>query len=72
MSEAALLSLITRYPHPAAIARRVKGGNLHTGVRRLEARGLIARRGGLYRVTRRGRDELRFERNLRVIVQRAR
>jgi DNA-binding PadR family transcriptional regulator len=58
MSEARLLSLVERYPHPTALARRAHDGSLFTGLRRLEACGLLTRRRGQYRLTRRGRDEL--------------
>jgi hypothetical protein len=68
MSEAALLRLILRYPHPVAIARRVGGTTMHIGVRRLQELGLVTERGGLYRVTRRGRDALRFEVSLRISI----
>jgi DNA-binding PadR family transcriptional regulator len=55
MSEARLLWLVRRYPHPRALARH---GSVFAGLRRLEARGLLIRRRGEYRLTRRGRDEL--------------
>jgi DNA-binding PadR family transcriptional regulator len=58
MSEARLLSLVATYPHPTALARRVRDGSTFVGLRRLEARGYIRRRRGLYRLTVRGRDEL--------------
>jgi DNA-binding PadR family transcriptional regulator len=58
MSEARLLSLVEQYPHPTALARRVRDGSLFVGLRRLEAHGYLSRRRGLYRLTRRGRDEL--------------
>jgi DNA-binding PadR family transcriptional regulator len=58
MSEARLLSLVERYPHPTALARRAGDGSLFTGLRRLEACGLLTRRRGQYRLTCRGRDEL--------------
>ena len=64
MSEARLLSLVERYPHPTALAWRARDGSLFTGLRRLEARGLLTRRRGLYRLTRRGRDELALLRAL--------
>ena len=69
MSEAALLSLILRYPHPVAIARRVGGATMCIGVKRLETHGFVARRGGLYRVTGSGRDALRFQRLLQIGVR---
>jgi DNA-binding MarR family transcriptional regulator len=58
MSEARLLSLVTMYPHPTALARRLRDGSAFAGLRRLEARGYIRRRRGLYCLTIRGRDEL--------------
>jgi Mn-dependent DtxR family transcriptional regulator len=58
MSEARLLWLVLRYPHPTALARRVRDGRVFAGLRRLEACGLVTRRRGEYRLTRRGRDEL--------------
>jgi hypothetical protein len=71
MSEEALLSLVERYPHPVAIARRVGGSTFSTGLRRLEDRGLVSLRGGAYRVTGRGRDALQMNRILRLAVARA-
>jgi DNA-binding PadR family transcriptional regulator len=64
MSEARLLSLVERYPQPTALARRARDGSLFVGLRRLEARGFLTRRRGLYRLTRRGRDELALLRAL--------
>jgi len=58
MSEARLLGLVMRYPHPSALARHAPDGSVFTGLRRLEACGLLTYRHGLYRVTRRGSDEL--------------
>ncbi|HWJ30957.1 MAG TPA: hypothetical protein VNR59_01340 [Gaiellaceae bacterium] len=58
MSEARLLFLVERYPHPTALARRARDRSLFVGLRRLEARGLLTRRRGQYRLTRRGRNEL--------------
>jgi DNA-binding PadR family transcriptional regulator len=58
MSEARLLSLVVRYPHPTALARRVRDRTLFDGLRRLEAEGLVRKRRGLYRLTRQGRREL--------------
>jgi DNA-binding MarR family transcriptional regulator len=71
MSERALLSLLLRYPHPVAIARRVHGATLSEGVSRLERAGFVARRRGLYRVTDRGRAALQLDRALRLAVGRA-
>jgi hypothetical protein len=58
MSEARLLSLVAAYPHPTALARRVGDASAFAGLGRLEARGYIRRRRGLYRLTGRGRYEL--------------
>jgi hypothetical protein len=64
MSEAALLVLVARYPHRAALARRA-GEPLFPALRRLEADGLVTRRrDGLYRLTRRARSELELHRLL--------
>jgi DNA-binding PadR family transcriptional regulator len=68
MSEARLLSLVERYPHPAALARRMRDGSLFIGLRRLEAGGFLTRRRGLYRLTRSGRDELTARRALARLV----
>jgi DNA-binding PadR family transcriptional regulator len=70
MSEPALLSLLMRYPHPVAIARRVNSSALYTGLERLERRGFVVRRRGLYRVTTRGRRALEFDEMLGTIVRR--
>jgi DNA-binding PadR family transcriptional regulator len=70
MSEAGLLSLVERDPHPTALARRVRDGSLFAGLHRLEAHGLLTRRCGEYRLTDRGRDELALIRSLaRLIAQ---
>jgi Mn-dependent DtxR family transcriptional regulator len=58
MSEARLLWFVLRYPHPTALARNVRDGSAFASIRRLEAVGLVTRRRGEYRLTRRGRDEL--------------
>lgn len=58
MSETGLLWLVRRYPHPRALARKARHGSVFAGLRRLEARGLLTRRRGEYRLTRRGREEL--------------
>ncbi len=71
MSESALLALVAAHPHPRALARRAGEAPLFTGLRRLERAGLVSRRRGLYRITRRGRDELALERALSVRVTRA-
>jgi DNA-binding MarR family transcriptional regulator len=58
MSEALLLSLVFRYPHPTALARKVQNGAVFAGLRSLECRGFVKRYRDHYRLTRRGRDEL--------------
>jgi DNA-binding PadR family transcriptional regulator len=68
MSEALLLSMVERYPNPTALARRVRDGSLFVGLHRLEARGFHTRRRGLYRLTRRGRDELALRHALARLV----
>jgi hypothetical protein len=71
MSEAALLSLLLRYPHPKAVLRRVGGATLARGLPRLESAGLVTRRRGLFVVTRRGRSALQLDEALRACVSRA-
>ena len=58
MSEARLLWFVVRYPDPTALARHVRDGWALGAIRGLEAGGLVRRRRGQYRLTRRGRDEL--------------
>ena len=58
MSEAWVLSLVSRYPHRVALARRARDGSLFAVLRRLETRGYLRRQQDRYRLTRRGRDEL--------------
>jgi len=70
MSEAMVLFLVARYPHPDALARRAPSASCFPGLARLQAAGLVAKRGGLYRLTRRGRSELELERALRLAVDR--
>lgn len=53
-----MLALVAQYSHPAALARRVRNGAVFVALHRLEARGFVTRRHGLYHLTRRGRDEL--------------
>jgi len=67
VSEEALLLLFARYPHRVAIARRVEASLLHLGLRRLRDRCLVAPRGDLYALTKRGRSELKFNQALRQI-----
>jgi DNA-binding PadR family transcriptional regulator len=60
MGEAPLLWLVSRYSHPSALARHTRDTRLFPALRRLEARGLVRRRHGLYRLTHCGRAELAF------------
>jgi len=64
MSELGVLFLVARYPHPVALARRVRDSSLFPALRHLEARGLLWREQGQYRLTRRGRNELALTRAL--------
>jgi hypothetical protein len=57
MSEVHVLSLVARYPHPSALARRAGDAALFDGIRRLQATGLVYRRDGLYRLTGQGARE---------------
>lgn len=72
MSEARLLWSVQRYPHPTALARHVRDGSVFGALRRMEARGLVRRKRGEYRLTKRGRDELAMTRALARLVARAR
>ena len=58
MSEAWLLSMVFRYPHPKALARKVQNGAVMASLRSLERRGLVKCYRDHYRLTRRGRNEL--------------
>jgi DNA-binding PadR family transcriptional regulator len=71
MSEARLLFLVARYPHRAALARHVRDGSVFAALRRLEARGLVMRRRELYRLTRRGGEELALTSALMRLVERS-
>jgi Mn-dependent DtxR family transcriptional regulator len=71
MSEAQLLAMIRRYPQPRALARRVRPDVLFIGLRRLERRGLVTRRAGLYRLTARGTSEYAMARALARLVRRS-
>lgn len=62
MSEGRLLSLVARYPHPTALARRTRDNSMFMTLHRLEAGGFLSRSAGNYRLTRRGRDELAMTR----------
>ena len=68
MSEARLLSLLERNSHAAALARATRDGQLLPRLRRMEAEGLVWRRGSIYRLTRIGRDELDATRLLTRLV----
>ena len=70
LDEARLLSLVMRHPHPAAFARQVRDGRIFAALRRLEDRGLVMRRRGIYRLTRRGRHELSTDRALARLIAR--
>jgi DNA-binding PadR family transcriptional regulator len=72
MVEARLLSLVLRYPHPTALARRVRDRRVIPALRRLEARGLVTRRRGLYRLTTRGEAELGVTRAVAQLLARTR
>jgi DNA-binding PadR family transcriptional regulator len=71
MSEVRLLALVSRYPHPTALARKVQDGALFLTLRSLECRGFVRRHRGQYRLTRRGRDELAMARAIARLVARA-
>jgi DNA-binding PadR family transcriptional regulator len=70
MAEGRVLSLVLRYPHPTALARRARDGGVFTALRRLEARGLVTRRRGQYRLTGRGRQELAMTRAVARLLAR--
>jgi len=72
MPEGDVLALVESYPHPGALAAHaIRDGTLFPVVLRLEGRGLVRVRRGLYRLTRRGRDELAAVQSLRRLVVRA-
>jgi DNA-binding PadR family transcriptional regulator len=71
MSEAGVLTLVSRYPQPTAVARRMRDGSLFVVLRRLEAAGLVRRQQGQYRLTQRGRNELVMTRALARLVARS-
>jgi len=71
MAEAVLLRLLSRYPHPTALARHAAGAApLFPVLTRLERAGLVTRRRGLYRLTARGRSELALDLELGRCVAR--
>jgi hypothetical protein len=71
MSEARVLSLVARYPNPAALARRAGGADVFDAIRRLQTNGLVYRRGGVYRLTRAGAREHALDRAVGRLVARA-
>jgi len=71
MSEAWLLSMVFRYPHPKALARKAQNEAVIAGVRSLERRGLVKCYRDHYRLTRRGRDELAMALAISRLVWRA-
>jgi Mn-dependent DtxR family transcriptional regulator len=71
VSEARLLSLVARYPQQRALARRLRDGAAFAALSRLEARGLVTRRQQLYRLTRRGDEELAMTRALTRLMVRS-
>jgi DNA-binding MarR family transcriptional regulator len=58
MSEAWLLSLVSRYPHRKALARKLQNSAVSAHLRQLERRGFVNRYRDHYRLTRRGRKKL--------------
>jgi hypothetical protein len=72
MDEIGLLRLVSCYPHPAALGRRLRRAEYVPQLRRLEQAGLIVRRHGLYRLTLRGRNELKAARFLLASLLKAR
>jgi hypothetical protein len=71
MSETWLLSMVFRYPHPRALARKAQNGAVIAGLRSLERRGLVTRYPDHYRLTHRGRDELGMALAITRLVWRA-
>ena len=71
MSEAWLLSMLFRYPHTKALARKAQNGAVVWGLRSLERRGFVKRYRDHYRLTRRGRDELAMALAISRLVWRA-
>jgi DNA-binding MarR family transcriptional regulator len=71
MSEAWLLSMVFRYPHPKALARKAQDGAVVAALRSLERRGFVRRYRDHYRLTRRGRDELAMACAIARLVRRA-
>ena len=71
MTEARLLSLVSRYPDPTALLRRARDRSVFAGLRRLEHAGLVRRRDGQYRLTRSGMSELAMTRAVTRLTARA-
>ena len=71
MTEARLLSLVSRYPHATALLRHARDRSVFAGLRRLERKGLVWRQGGHYRLTRSGRSELAMSRAVSRLTARA-
>src|SRR5712672_653502 len=69
MSETRLLSLVLRYPHRTALARRATG-SVFGALQCLEIRGLVRQQGDQYRLTRQGQSELAMTRALARLVAR--
>jgi len=70
MSEAKLLSIVWRYPHPRALARHARDDPVFDGLHRLEADGLVRRERGEYRLTRVGKHELAMARAVSSLIAR--
>src|SRR5579871_6879157 len=71
MSEAWLLSMVFRYPHPKALLRKAQNKAVIAGLRSLERRGFVKRYRDHYRLTHRGRDELAMACAITRLVRRA-
>jgi DNA-binding PadR family transcriptional regulator len=71
MSEARLLTLIAKHPHPGALARRASDSTLFPALHSLECRGLVRRSRGLYRLTRAGHSEVEMSLAIARLVGRA-
>jgi len=71
MSEARLLALVARYPHPGALSRHAGDASVFPALRGAETAGLVTRRRGAYRLTTLGRKELAFTRAVARLVARS-
>jgi DNA-binding PadR family transcriptional regulator len=67
MPELAVLALVSRYSHPAALARRARSAVFFPTLRRLERQGLVTGHRDVYRLTRLGKHELELQLALRSI-----